>query len=132
VRIDPTPYVKTLEELKPYFLRWEEILADFLREWLAGGGPPVRLLVFGSILSGKAHPALSDIDVLVLAPEGVDLRELRRRWLAAFRRRHFFHPFEFHFADPDLFENWYSRFVKEWREIGAREAEGDEKPGHAD
>ncbi len=111
------PYIETVRELKPYFENWKEILREFLRLWISKGYPGVKLLVFGSILSGKAHPALSDIDVLILLPEGLPPAKIRRLWLSEFRRCHPFHPFEFHFADSELFKNWYSRFVKEWYEI---------------
>ena len=117
MKLNLDPYLETVEELRPYFESWEDILREFLRSGKESGHPSVRLLVFGSIVSGKAHPALSDIDVLVLVPERENLSRIRRLWLSEFRKRHPFHPFEFHFADSELFKNWYSRFVDRWHEV---------------
>jgi len=112
--LDLTPFADTVKELEPYFRHWISVLSAFLKEFRRETGIEVRLFVFGSVLEGRAFPGLSDIDVLVLSEEG---RRLQPLFLERFRRHHPFHPFEFHFVDQKLFEEWYTRFVKRFEEI---------------
>lgn len=115
--LDLSRYAEFLEHLRPYYIRWEGILKDALRKWKERGGQPVRIFVFGSILRGEAVPPSSDIDVLLVI-EGMDPRGFRRHWQDFFGELHPLHPFEFHFADPETFENWYLRLLgNEYREI---------------
>ncbi|MBX6422790.1 hypothetical protein [Thermosulfurimonas sp. F29] len=108
------PLAETVEAPEPYFRRWREVLSEFREEFRRRTGREVRLLVFDLILEARAHPSLSDIDVLVLSEKGTVIRPL---FLRLFRERHPLHPFEFHFADQKLFEEWYTRFVSRWEEI---------------
>ena len=46
------------------------------------GADPLRVVVFGSVARGEAVPG-SDLDLLVVMPDGTDRREARRalRWM---------------------------------------------------
>jgi len=115
--LDLSLHAEFLEQLKPYYLRWEEILREAPRKWRERGGAPVSMFVFGSILRGKAVPPFSDIDVLIVV-EKEDPSLFRRQWLDFFRGLNPLHPFEFHFANVKLFEGWYLPLLKgEYREI---------------
>jgi len=117
VLLDLKVHAEFLQRLIPYYEHWEEILEEALRRWRERGGATVKMFVFGSVLEGKAIPPSSDIDVLIVLQQG-DLPNIRRRWLSFFRELHPLHPFEFHFANQEIFHEWYLPILKgKYREI---------------
>ena len=55
------------EKRKKYFKNWKyhvKIIKGLVKAELG----EVRVYAFGSIIRGNAHPALSDIDVLIVSP----------------------------------------------------------------
>ncbi|MEM0329532.1 MAG: nucleotidyltransferase domain-containing protein [Nitrososphaerota archaeon] len=74
----------------------------------------VRVLVFGSVVDGKAT-ALSDIDVLVICDLGAEERvELK----AEIRRRLGYDvPVELHIVSEEEYQDWYRRFMGKFEEI---------------
>lgn len=74
-----------------------------------------KVFVFGSILRKKEMP--QDIDVLIISPELEMAGEKSRVRMELFRRLGFSHPFEIHLITPEEYKGWYSRFIKEKKEI---------------
>ena len=104
------------ERRKRYFEDWEsyarrikEIAEEILGE--------AKVYVFGSIVEGNAHPALSDIDVLIVSPRLPKSNEQRAKIIAEIKRRLGpFNPFEIHLATPGELE-WYRRFTSKLRPV---------------
>ena len=104
---------KVAEEEKKYFLdpvRYVQSLKEIAEERL---GSPVRVIIFGSAVRGEWVPGRSDIDVLIISdrvPESIhDRSEIVSEFLRSIGD--LCAPFEVHFANQQLFENWYSRFI---------------------
>ncbi|HWP31855.1 MAG TPA: nucleotidyltransferase domain-containing protein [Fimbriimonadales bacterium] len=73
----------------------------------------VEVMVFGSVVKGKAGPN-SDIDILILSKNmPKDYREQLK--IKAQIRSHFpmLVPLQLHLVTPEEYEQWYSRFIKE-------------------
>ena len=76
-------------------------------------GNDTKVYLFGSFLKGKFGPN-SDIDVLVVSPK-VPERVSEKSEILIYLKRgfSFYHPFEIHLATPEIFENWYKKFIKD-------------------
>lgn len=74
----------------------------------------VRVLLFGSIVRGAYIIGRSDIDVLIISektPKGVSEQARLRIDILKFIGD-LAAPFEIHFSDHSLYENWYKRHIK--------------------
>lgn len=75
----------------------------------------VRVLVFGSVARGNWLPNKSDIDILIISEKV----SLSAHWQSQVRAEIFealndrLAPFQIHFATPETYEGWYSRFIKD-------------------
>jgi uncharacterized protein len=75
----------------------------------------IEVLIIGSIVSGKWIANKSDIDLLIVSKKVLNTA----RWQSDTKTRilvglgDLTAPFEIHLATPQLYETWYSRFIKE-------------------
>jgi predicted nucleotidyltransferase len=76
-------------------------------------GKDTKVYLFGSFLKGDFGPN-SDIDVLIVSPKAPIEASKKSEILVYLKRGFsFYNPFEIHLATPEIFENWYKKFVKE-------------------
>jgi len=75
-------------------------------------GNDTKVYLFGSFLKGNFGPN-SDIDVLVVSPKA-PIEAGKKSEILVYLKRGFsaYHPFEIHLATPEIFENWYKKFIK--------------------
>ncbi len=100
------------ERRKRYFDNWRRY-AEVVKRVAEAELGEVEVYVFGSVVRGEAHPALSDIDVLVVSPRMPESNEERARIRAKIDEELGpFNPFEVHLVSPREFE-WYKRFIDE-------------------
>lgn len=106
---------RIVEREKKYFehtLSYVKLIKTRAAELL---GEDVRLLLFGSIVRKDYIIGGSDIDVLIIsenAPTSVsDQAKLRTDILKFIGDLSA--PFEIHFSDISLYENWYKRHIKD-------------------
>jgi predicted nucleotidyltransferase len=97
-----------------YFLNYKEyasVIKQVVEGEISEGKP--KVLVFGSVVKGTWIPNRSDIDILVVSekvePTAAWQSELRRKIFE--RLGDWFAPFEVHFATPELYRTWYSKFI---------------------
>jgi uncharacterized protein len=75
----------------------------------------LRLLIFGSVIRGDWIPNKSDIDILIISEKV----SFRARWQSNLRASILremgdeLAPFQIHFATPEVYKSWYSRFIKD-------------------
>ncbi|MFQ1020475.1 nucleotidyltransferase domain-containing protein [Tardisphaera saccharovorans] len=74
--------------------------------------PSVKVLVFGSVVRGD-YTGASDIDLLVISEK----EELRYSMEASIREGVPEAPLEVHFATPQQYRTWYSRFIDVFVEV---------------
>ena len=77
----------------------------------------LKVFVFGSVVEGDFSIGLSDIDVAVVsekAPLGKERGYILLKLEEGFELAH---PFEIHLVTPEIWENWYLRFVKKFVEV---------------
>jgi len=81
------------------------------------GDRRLRVIVFGSVVAGKSD-ARSDIDILIIS-EKVSNSSLKQAEIIAelLKDIGIFAPFQIHLATPEIYEQWYKRFIKEWVEV---------------
>lgn len=98
------------EKKKKYFkdaLFWGKKIKMMARDIL----PVSKLLLFGSVVSGKYRPD-SDFDVLIVTnkiiPNIFEQEKIKIKILNFFPNN----PFEIHLINQTQFENWYKRFIK--------------------
>lgn len=75
----------------------------------------VRVFVFGSILRKSEIP--QDIDILIVSEKLTTSYKKARMRAKIWKRIGPFTPFEFHFATPEEYQNWWQYFLKERVEI---------------
>jgi predicted nucleotidyltransferase len=95
-------YIKNINKyLQPIKKRAKKIL---------GNGTKVYL--FGSFLKGNFGPN-SDIDILVVSPKA-PIKAGKKSGILLYLKRGFsvYNPFEIHLTTPEIFENWYKKFIK--------------------
>ncbi len=101
---------------KAYFENWREHVRR-IKEMAESILGPSRVYVFGSIVRGEAHPALSDIDVAIVSdsvPEShLEKARIKAEILDAIGPMN---PFELHLLKPKEFE-WYRRFMDVCEEV---------------
>ena len=100
-----------------YFLNYRKY-ANWIKKELAEkkGGKELeslRVIVFGSVPKGTWIPNKSDIDILIISPSvsksatwQSDLKLEILRALGDLTA-----PFEFHFATPEEYRNWFEKFI---------------------
>jgi len=74
-----------------------------------------RVFVFGSILRKDEIPR--DIDILIVSPKFKGSEEKIKANLEIKKKLGFSSPFEFHFASPKEYSEWYEHFIKEKIEV---------------
>ena len=70
----------------------------------------VKVYVFGSVIKGSFGPK-SDIDIMIVSEKFKDPQK-RSKFGGELLRKGFCQPFEFHFITPEVFKNWYKKFIK--------------------
>ena len=91
------------ENWRAYVRRIKEIVEEELGE--------AEVYVFGSILKGEAHPALSDVDVLVVSRNAPRSNDERARIIARIKRElGELNPFEIHIVTQQEYK-WYRKFI---------------------
>jgi predicted nucleotidyltransferase len=86
-----------------------------IKEFFVENLEDVKLYVFGSFVRGELGPN-SDIDILVVSPR-ISIHERGKLLADLDDLIGAPNPFEFHLINPELYEEWYSHFIKEKREI---------------
>lgn len=98
------------ETRRKYFLGWRDYVRK-IEEIAVKELGEAEVYVFGSIVKGQAHPALSDIDVLIVSSNAPKDNVQRAKIIAKILKELGpFNPFEIHLASPTELE-WYKRFV---------------------
>ncbi|RLI72593.1 DNA polymerase subunit beta [Archaeoglobales archaeon] len=107
-------WCEIVREEREYFKRYKEY-AKKIKEIVEGEVGDVDVIVFGSVVEGKATPK-SDIDVLVVS-ENMPSKE-KRGFLRAkiLKEIGLFSPFEIHLVNKKEFE-WYRKFLKKYEAI---------------
>ena len=98
---------------KRYFENYKEYaeeIKELAREFFSDNF--LRLLVFGSVVTGKYAVGLSDIDIAVILREEVPLKE-KIRFMLVVDEKFKYHPFEIHVVSESRWKRWYSRFVRD-------------------
>jgi len=75
----------------------------------------VGVFVFGSILKKNEIP--QDIDILIVSKNFADYQKKSKTLVSLQKKLGSFSPFEFHFATPEEYNNWWKYFLKEKLEI---------------
>ncbi len=95
---------------KKYFDNWRyyaKVIKDLAIKELG----EVKVIVFGSVVKGDYHPALSDIDVLIVSPNmpesNLERAKIKVRILDRIGK---WNPFEIHLVNPKEYE-WYRKFI---------------------
>jgi predicted nucleotidyltransferase len=75
-------------------------------------GEDTRVYLFGSFLRKDFGPR-SDVDILVVSSK-VPIEASKKSEILIYLEKGFpaYHPFEIHLATPEIFENWYKKFIK--------------------
>jgi len=116
-KIEPVELAKFIyEKRKEYFDNLEyylKIIKQRVKELL----PDAKVYLFGSVVTGDYHPALSDIDIAIVSeniPEkAIERARIRIKLLEDLD----YHPFEIHLLTPKEWE-FYKNFVKDnYKEI---------------
>jgi len=74
-----------------------------------------KVFIFGSIL--KKDEVSQDIDVLIVSKNFADYQKKSKTLVSLQKKLGSFSPFEFHFATPEEYNNWWKYFLKEKLEI---------------
>ena len=108
--------IRIYERKKKYFNNLEAYL-DVIKEKTLEILPDAKIYLFGSVVERKIHP-FSDIDIAIVSdriPESADERAgVKIKILEGFD---IFTPFEFHLLTRREWDEWYSRFVKDYIRI---------------
>ncbi len=77
-------------------------------------GKDSRLIVFGSFLNKEKFKPTSDIDILIIS-KNIPQELSKRAEILLLLKKDFntYHPFEIHLATPEIYENWYKKFIKD-------------------
>lgn len=101
---------RVYEERKRYFDDWKRYTLKIKEVAMRELGE-AEVYVFGSLVEGEVHPALSDIDILIVSSNAALSNDGRAKIIAKIRRElGALNPFEIHLASPKEFE-WYRNFV---------------------
>ena len=101
---------QVLEKRRQYFDNWTRY-AQKIKEVAEKELGEVEVYVFGSVLKEKAHPALSDIDILVTSPNTPSKLDERAKIKAKILDNiGTSSPFEIHLANPKEHQ-WYKKLV---------------------
>jgi predicted nucleotidyltransferase len=75
-------------------------------------GEDTRVYLFGSFLRKDFGPR-SDIDILVVS-SNAPTETGKKSEILIYLEKGFpaYHPFEIHLTTPEIFENWYKKFIK--------------------
>ncbi len=75
-------------------------------------GEDARVYLFGSFLR-KDFGSRSDIDILVVS-SNAPTETGKKSEILIYLEKGFpaYHPFEIHLTTPEIFENWYKKFIK--------------------
>jgi uncharacterized protein len=77
---------------------------------------PMRVVLFGSVARGDARDG-SDLDLMVVVPEGVDEKEVAKRLYLELGRRRLGVGVDFVVATPTRFERQRARFWSVFHEV---------------
>ena len=102
---------------KEYFdnyLKYVKEIKEFAKEYFKDNF--YQLILFGSIIDGNYSIGLSDIDIAIILKNDIDLKE-KVKFLVEIDKKYKDHPFEIHIIDINKWENWYKRFVKNYKII---------------
>ena len=107
------------KEREHYFREWKkyvEKLKEHAKKIL--NDKDVQIVIFGSLVEKKYHPMLSDIDVLVIS-KNAPMKGLKRGEILdkLYKIVGYFSPFQIHLVTPELYKNWYKKFIKKKVEI---------------
>jgi predicted nucleotidyltransferase len=84
---------------------------DRIVRFVVEAAQPLRVVLFGSAARGQMHDG-SDIDLLVVLPEGADTRAVRKQLYRGMyeQRVDVDQPVQFHATTPSVFEHYKDRF----------------------
>lgn len=108
--------ISVAKEESIYFKKWRKY-AKIIKERAASLLPSPRVLIFGSIIEGKAIPGKSDLDILIISDNIPKLASEQTKLSLKLKSGFEGAPIEIHFTTPKIFEKWYKKFLKKWLEI---------------
>ena len=77
----------------------------------------VEIFLFGSILRDDFGPN-SDVDILVVSKNAPEDSLGKAKLIAKIKDEiGFVNPFEFHIITPEIYDEWYSSFIKEKKKV---------------
>jgi predicted nucleotidyltransferase len=106
--------IEQKKQNEKYFLEYRDYslkVKEITKKWL---NDETKVLVFGSVVRGEWIPNRSDIDVLIIS-ENVSKSAI---WQGDLKIKILSEigdltaPFEFHFATPEQYKNWYQKFIR--------------------
>jgi predicted nucleotidyltransferase len=95
---------------KNYFF-WAKKIKKIAKELFG----EVRVFIFGSIL--QKNEIARDIDLLIVSQKFEDDKEKIEGKIELQEKLGFSSPFEFHFASPKEYSQWYKHFMKKKIEV---------------
>ena len=105
---------KTKEKIFKNYKQYGRKLKEAFMEIL--GDKEVRVIVFGSVVKGKYSP-WSDLDVLVVSKKAAEVRYGQVIEEVEDRLGERLVGVEFHLVTPEVFEEWYKKFLDAYEEI---------------
>ncbi|ACB39449.1 nucleotidyltransferase domain-containing protein [Pyrobaculum neutrophilum] len=111
------PWLEAAMRRRKYLENWRTYAAEICREARRHLGD-ARVVVFGSVVRGDWTPD-SDIDILIISEKAPQDPTERAKINTALREAigDYAAPFEFHYATPRQYAEWYSRFIDAKAEI---------------
>lgn len=102
---------KYLKNLDYYLKKIKKFFKEQLKE--------VKIYLFGSYIKKKKFGPNSDIDILVISPNAPTDITGKAKLISKLKDKiGRLNPFEIHIVTPELYENWYKKFIKkDFKEI---------------
>jgi len=75
-------------------------------------GKDIKVYLFGSIVKNN-FTFNSDIDILIVSEKIKKIKNRSNLRLRLLKNIGIDSPFEIHFATPEIYENWYKKFIKD-------------------
>lgn len=74
----------------------------------------VKIYLFGSYIKQESFGPNSDIDILIVSPNSPKTTTGKAKLISKLKDKiGRFNPFEIHIITPELYENWYKKFIKD-------------------
>lgn len=107
--------IKIFEKRKRYFEN-KDFYLKLIKDRAIKTLPDAKIYLFGSVVEGNYHPAVSDIDVAVVSQEIPDDAGERAKIRLKLKEGFEFSPFEVHLLTLKEWE-FYKLFIEKFEEI---------------